>query len=335
MRPFRFFGVAAAGPVGVREIVDTARMAEAAGFTGLVLPDHLLEQHAPIPVLATVAAKTERLRIMPFVLNTGLRHPAVVAQDLASLDVVSGGRLEIGLGAGWNRIEHDAIGIPFEPAARRVDRLAEAIEVIKGCMAPGPFSYRGEFYTLERHDGYPKPVQQPHPPLFIGGGGRRVLTLAGRHADTVGLAPRVLSRAGAGTGTGASPDAHSLTRAAAASPDAHSITLAAAEEKVAWVRAAAGDRFDRIELNVYPSGGPLVVTAGSIALARERADNLRRLTGVELTTTEILESPHVFIGSVDELVDKIQSLRARLGVSSFMLGDVGTAAPIVERLASR
>lgn len=127
MRPFRFFGVAASGPVGVREIVDTARRAEAAGFTGLVLPDHLLKSHAPIPLLATVAAKTERLRIMPFVLNTGLRHPAVVAQDLASLDVLSGGRLEIGLGAGWNRAEHDAIGLPFDPAGRRIDRLAEAI----------------------------------------------------------------------------------------------------------------------------------------------------------------------------------------------------------------
>ncbi len=318
MRPFRFFGIAAAGPVGIRAIVDTARRAEAAGFTGLVLPDHLLEQHAPIPVLATVAATTQRLRIMPFVLNTGLRHPAVVAQDLASLDVISGGRLEIGLGAGWNRMEHDAIGLPFESAARRVDRLAEAIDVIKGCLAPGPFSYRGVFYTLDGHDGHPKPVQQPHPPLFIGGGGRRALTLAARHADTVGLAPRVLSG-----GNGLPP------------PDPHSLTLAAAEEKVAWVRAAAGDRFHRIELNVYPSGGPLLVTANATAPARERADHLRRLTGAELTPADILRSPHMFIGSVAQLVDKIRSLRAHLGVSSFMLGDVDTAIPIVEQLAGQ
>lgn len=318
MRPFRFFGVAAAGPVSVREIVDTARRAEAAGFTGLVLPDHLLEQHAPIPVLATVAAATERLRILPFVLNAGLRHPAVVAQDLASLDVLSEGRLEIGLGAGWNRVEHDAIGIPFEPASRRVDRLAEAIDVLKGCFGEGPFSYRGEFYTLERHNGYPKTLQKPHPPLFIGGGGRRVLELAARHADTVGLAPRVLA-----AGQGIPP------------PDPRSLTLAAAEEKVAWVREAAGDRFDGIELNLYPSGGPLVVTADPIAQARQRADNLRRLTGADFSTAEILESPHVFVGSVAELVDKIRSLRERLGVSSFMLGDVDTAAPIVEQLAGQ
>lgn len=318
MRPFRFFGVAAAGPVGPREIVDTARRAEATGFAGLVLPDHLLEQHAPIPVLATIAAVTERLRILPFVLNTGLRHPAVLAQDLASLDVLSDGRLEIGLGAGWNRMEHDAIGLPFEPAAQRIERLAETIDVVKGCFAPGPFSYQGKFFKLHQHDGFPKPVQQPHPPLFIGGGGRRVLTLAAKHADTIGLAPRVLL---GGNGMPA--------------PEPHSMTVAAAEEKVAWIREAAGDRFDRIELNTYPSGGPLLVTANATAPAQERVDRLRRLTGVELTTTEILESPHVFIGSVGELVDKIQALRAHLGVSSFMLGEIDAAIPIVEQLAGK
>jgi probable F420-dependent oxidoreductase len=318
MRPFRFFGVAAAGPVGPREIVDTARRAEAAGFAGLVLPDHLVEQHAPVPVLAMVAATTERLRIMPFVLNTGLRHPAVVAQDLASLDVLSGGRLEIGLGAGWNHVEHDAIGIPFDPAARRIDRLAEAIDVLKGCFAPGPFSYQGSFFSLNQHDGYPKPVQQPHPPLFIGGGGRRVLTLAAQHADTVGLAPRVL------------PGGNGMPAA-----EPRSFTLAATEEKVAWVRTIAGERFDHIEFNTYPSGGSLLVTADPAAAAQERADRLRQRTGIELTVTEVLESPHVFIGSVAAIVDKIQSLRARLGISSFMLGEVDTAIPIVEQLAGQ
>src|SRR5687767_13312637 len=123
MRPIRFFGLAADGPADARQVIETARRAEAAGFAGLVLPDHLIEQHAPVPLLATVAAVSERLRIMPFVLNSGLRHPAVIAQDLASLDVLSDGRLEIGVGAGWNRAEHDAIGLPFEPAARRADRL--------------------------------------------------------------------------------------------------------------------------------------------------------------------------------------------------------------------
>src|SRR3954471_17839098 len=135
MRPLRFFGVAANGPAGAHEVVETARRAEAAGFAGLVLPDHLLAQHAPVPLLATVAAVTERLRIAPFVLNSGLRHPAVLAQELASLDVLSGGRLDIGIGAGWNRAEHDTIGLPFGPVGARVERLRETIAVLKGCFA--------------------------------------------------------------------------------------------------------------------------------------------------------------------------------------------------------
>jgi probable F420-dependent oxidoreductase len=316
MRPFRFYGVAADGPVDARTLAATARTAESAGFTGLVLPDHLIEQHAPIPVLATIAAVTERLRIAPFVLNVGLRHPAVVAQDLATLDVLSGGRLDIGIGAGWNKAEHDAVGLPFLPARDRVAVLAETITVIKRCFGPEPFSYSGAYFRIEGHDGFPKPVQRPHPPLFIGGGGRRVLALAGREADIVGLAPRVVTAA----------DGSLVAEPA-------SMTLAGAEEKIGWVRAAAGDRFGSIEFNAYPSGGPLVITDHAIPLARERADSVRRRTGVETTVDEVLESPHVWIGSVDGLVEKIRGLRERLGVTSFMLGDVETALPLVERLA--
>jgi probable F420-dependent oxidoreductase len=315
MRPLRFFGIAADGPVDAKRLVATARTAESAGFTGLVLPDHLLDQHAPIPVLATVAAVTERLRVAPFVLNAGLRHPAVLAQELATLDVLSGGRLDIAIGAGWNRAEHDAIGLPFLPARDRLAFLAEAVAVLRGCFGSGPFSYSGSFFRIEGHDGRPKPVQRPYPPLFVGGGGRRVLSFAGREADIVGLAPRVIEVDGM------------------PAPEPASITLAGAEEKIGWVRAAAGDRFGSIELNVYPSGGPLVITDNAIPLARERADAIRRLTGVELTVDEVLESPHVFIGSLAGLADKILALRERLGITSFMLGDVEEAIPLVERLA--
>lgn len=318
MRPFRFFGVAASGPVGLREITETARRAESSGFTGLVLPDHLIEQHAPIPALTAVAAVTERLRVLPFVLNTGLRHPAVIAQDLASLDVLSGGRLEIGLGAGWNKVEHDVTGIPFDPVGQRVARLAEVVDVIKGCFAPGPFSYSGRFFTIDGYDAKPKPVQQPHPPLFLGGGGRRVLTLAAEHADTIGLAPRLIT--GADGNFAVDPDSY---------------TLDGTREKIAWVRQAAGERFDSLEFNAYPSGGPLLVTDDAVAAAQEQAERMREKTGRELTATEILDSPHVYIGTVEQLVEKIRSLRAELGISSFMLGDVETAAPIVERLAGQ
>ncbi len=155
MRPFRFLTDASAGPRS--EPGRDARRAEAIGFSVLVIPDHLVGQLAPIPAMATMAAATERLRIGTFVLNNDLRHPAVLAQDLASLDVLSDGRLEIGIGAGWNRPEYDAIGLPFDPVGTRVARLEEAVKVLKGCFADGSFSHAGPHYTITDHDGLPKP----------------------------------------------------------------------------------------------------------------------------------------------------------------------------------
>jgi probable F420-dependent oxidoreductase len=316
MRPFRFLGLAAPGLLDARELAAVARRAESMGFSALVLPDHLIEQHAPIPVLATVAAVTERLRIGTFVFNANLRHPAVLAQDLASLDVLSGGRLEIGIGAGWNRPEHDAIGIPFEPVGTRVSRLAEAIAVLKGCFGEAPFSFEGEHYTITAHDGYPKPVQRPHPPLFIGGGGKRVLSLAGREAQIVGLAPRMLP------GDQTSPKS-----------DPRSLTAAATEEKIGWIREAAGDRFGELEINTYPTGGPVVITDNARAEAQQRADRMRQTSGYELTVEEVLDSPHIFIGSVESLTEKVIGLRERFGITSVMTGEIDELAPIVERLA--
>lgn len=316
MRPFRFLGHIGPGILDRRQLTDLARRAESSGYSMLVLPDHLLEQHAPVPALATVAAVTERIRIGTFVFNAALRHPAVLAQDLASLDVLSDGRLEVGIGAGWNRPEFDAIGLRFEPAAVRVRRLAEAVTVLKGCFGDGPFSFAGEHYTLTGHEGHPRPVQRPHPPLFIGGGSRRTLALAAQQADIVGVSPRIR-----------------YDEQGRARPDPYSITAAGTDEKIGWIRAAAGDRFADLELNTYPSGGPVVVTDRARAAAQERADRLYEQTGVRLGVDEILESPHVFIGSIDELTRKLLEMRERYGISSVMVGDVDTMAPVVERLA--
>jgi probable F420-dependent oxidoreductase len=311
LRPFRFLA-------GFQAIVDpaalaeTARRAESIGFSALVIPDHLIEQLSPVPALAIVAAATKTLRIGTFVVNNDLRHPAVLAQDMASLDVLSGGRLEIGIGAGWNRPEYHAIGLPFEPVGTRVERLAESVTVLKGLFRDGPFTFQGRHYAITDHDGQPKPVQRPHPPLLIGGGGRRTLSLAAREADIVGLAPRQLS------GQRVEP---------------RSLTWAATEEKIGWVREAAGDRFAALELNVYPSSWEIVVTDDARAEANRVIDHLRARSGIELTVEEVLESPHLFIGSIDALVDKIRDLRDRLGISSFMLGEVDELAPVVERLA--
>ncbi len=315
MRPFRFLATVDQTP-GFTELTAMARKAEAVGCSVFVLPDHLFGQYGAIPLLAMVAATTERLRVGTFVLNTGLRHPAVLAQDLATLDALSGGRLEIGLGAGWNKPEHDAIGIGFDPVGVRINRLTEAVAVLKGCFSDGPFSFKGEHYTITGHDAAPKPAQRPHPPFFLGGGGRRLLTLAAREAQIVGLAPRLVQ--------GDQPRL-----------DAPSLTAAATEEKVGWIRAAAGDRFGELELNTYPSGGPTVVTSDPRAEARRRVDRIRDQTGVELTVEEILDSPHTFVGSLKDLTRKFTDLRERFGISSFLIDDLDALAPVVEELAGR
>jgi probable F420-dependent oxidoreductase len=315
MRPFRFLATVDGYP-SLAGLTSFAHQAEAVGCSVLVLPDHLIEQYAVIPALAMVAAATGRLRVGSFVLNAGLRHPAVLAQELATLDVLSGGRVEIGLGAGWNKPEYDAIGIPFEPVGARVQRLAETVAILKSCFADGPFSFAGEHYTIAGHDGVPTPAQRPHPPIFLGGGGRRLLALAGRQAQIVGLAPRLVQ--------GARPRV-----------DAWSLTAAATKEKIGWVREAAGDRFADLELNTYATGGPTVITSDPRAEARRRADRIRQQTGVELTVEEILDSPHVFIGTVKDLTRKFTDLRERFGISSFLVDDLGALAPVVEELAGR
>ena len=311
MRPFRFLAEAREIVSGA-ELTDRARRAEDQGYDSLVIPDHLIGQLSPLVAMTAIAAATRTLRVGAFVFNNDLRHPAVLAQDLAALDVVSGGRLDIAIGAGWNKPEYDAIGLRFDPTPVRQARLAEAVTVLKGCLSGQPFSFVGEHYRITDYTGDPA-AQRPHPPLFIGGGGRRTLSLAAREADIVGLAPRI-------TKTGL---------------DARSLTLAATREKIAWVADAAGGRFPGLEFNVYPSAWPPVLTddlSGEVATV---VAALRERTGVQLTDQEVLDSPHLFLGSVDRLVEKFEQLRAELGITSFMLGPLGALDPVVARLAGR
>lgn len=311
MRPFQFLGDARAVVDG-RQLATDARRAEAMGFHALVIPDHLIDQLSPVPAMATIAAATERLRIGSFVLNNDLRHPAVLAQDLASLDVLSGGRLDVAIGAGWNRPEYESVGIAFEPQPVRHARLAEAIAVLKGAFGDEPFTFRGEHYTITDLDGRPKPIQRPHPPFLIGGGGRKTLGLAAREADIVGLAPRLLP---------------------GVIGDPRSITFAATAEKIDWVREAAGSRFEDLVFNVYPSMSSIVVTDHARRKARDLVDRLKARSGIEISEDEVLESPHVFVGSIEGLAEKLRIQRERLGISSIMVGTIDELAPLVERLA--
>ena len=314
IRPFRF----AAGlsrHVDLSGLAEYARRVESWGYATLLLPDHLFERLAPLPALAAVAASTSRLRIGTFVLNINVRHPAVLAQELATLDQMSGGRLEIGLGVGWNPGEHHQAGLAFEPHSVRIERLDEAVQVLKGLFGRGPFSHQGRHYRIAEMAGRPAPVQLPHPPFLIGGGGRRILELAAREAQIVGLAARVPA-----------PFRH----------DARSCLAEATAEKVAWVRQAAGARFAALELNTYPALAPVRVTTRALAHARYLAEELRERDGTEVEADALLDSPHVFFGTVQQLVDKCLELRERFGISYIMAGGEAEAfAPVVERLAGR
>lgn len=310
-RPFRFLADAREVAT-LRELTETVRHAEAVGIDTLVVPDHLIPQLAPLPAMTAIAAVSDRLRVAPFVLNNDLRHPAVLAHELASLDVLSEGRLDVAIGAGWNRVEYEAIGVPFDATPVRQARLEEAVAVLKGCFGPGPFSFVGAHYTITDYDAHPKPVQQPHPPFLIGGGGRRTLSLAAREAQIVGFAPRI--RPGG-------------------APDPTSITFAGTREKVEWVRAEAGDRFDELELNVYPSMTGISVTDAPLHELADVSDRLEARSGVRVEPEELLDSPHIFVNTRDGLVEKFRRLRDELGITSIMVGAVGELDAVVEQLA--
>lgn len=313
-RTFRFL-VSGGSAHDRTALVHLARRAEALGYSGLFLSDHLIDQLAPLPALALAAGATERLRLGTFVLNNDLRHPAVLAQELATLDVLSGGRLEVGMGAGWNVEEYDRAGIPFERAGVRISRLQEAITVLKGLFADEPLSFEGRHYRIDGMDGRPKPVQRPHPPVLVGGGSRRVLTLAAQEAQIVGLAPRVVD----------------------GKPDVAGCLPAGTDEKVAWVRAAAGSDFDGLEVNTYSVLAPVQVTDQPLAVAGELAGRIASRFGLELESRDLLDSPHVFLGTIQQLTEKCQAMRERWGINSVLVrGDaVDTFAPVVERLAGR
>jgi probable F420-dependent oxidoreductase len=313
MKPFRFAtGIRSTASRGRAEFIDAVREVESLGYSAVMLSDHLVDQLAPISALSVAAAVTSSLRLGAFVFNNDLRHPVVLAQELATLDRLSDGRLEIGIGAGWNKPEYDGAGISFDPGTVRIDRLAESITIMKGLFSDGPIDFEGRFYRVRGFEDLPRPVQRPHPPFFVGGGSPKLLRFAAQHAEMVGIAPRIL------------PDGKA---------DVLGCTLAGSERKVAIIKEAAASRFDQIEINTYPSFSAKVTDQARPA-AREVADRIRQRFGVDLSEDDILASPHVFIGTVGALVEKFQTLRERLGINHIFVGDdYRDFAPVVDRLS--
>ena len=304
-RPFRF-GMQARGASSAEEWLTAARRAEALGFSTLQLFDHFVHGVGPLAAFGAAATVTRAVRLGSFVLANDYRHPVLLAQEAATLDQLSGGRLELGLGAGWDRAEYQAAGLPFDPPGVRIARLAEAIRLLKRLFVEDGVSMAGEHYTVTDLTLAVKPIQRPHPPILIGGGGERLLRLGGREADIVGLAPRAL------------PDG---------TLDPTSITATATARKVAWVREAAGSRADDVEINVFVYA--VEITDDPVGTAERLAADF------DLPASEVLASPHALIGSLEGIIEQIHERRDRYGISSITVGGhlADALAPVVARLS--
>jgi len=321
-RPFRFAIQAyhADSAKAWREIVLRA---EALGYSTLHLADHFLgpgpaleATHHPqqglaaIPAMAMAAEATKRLRIGSRVLCIDYRPAAVLAMEATTLDLLSEGRLELGLGAGWLRGEYEAAGLPFDPALPRIDRLAETVHAFKRFCSGELLDIQGEHVSWHGFAGIPRPVQRPHPPLMIGGGSRRVLELAAREAQVVSL--NFNNRSGVIGADGM-----------------HSGSAEATEQKLSWVRAAAGSRWESLEIEI---GAYFSFVGGA---AKGIAEGIAKGLGIPLD--EMLAHPHALFGSVEEICEELERRRERFGISYITVGAEALEdfAPVVARLSGR
>jgi probable F420-dependent oxidoreductase len=310
MKPFRF-GVNVGQSRSRAEWMEKARRIEALGYDVLTVPDHLTELWAPIPALITAAEATTVIRVGTNVLNNDFRHPVLVAREAATLDLLSGGRLVLGLGAGHMKGEYDEAGLVFDTGGVRVERLAEAIAIIKGLMGGEPFTFSGKYYRVTGHRIHPKPVQQPRPPIAVAGNGHQLLTLAAREADIIGFSGITFRRGGT-------------------APDLSGWRVSGVDQRIQLVRGIAGERFADLELN------PLVQRVVVVDDRRRAAEELARQWN-QLTPEEILESPFVLIGTIDQMAEDLLRHRERWGFSYFTIFEPyqSAFAPVVGRLRGK
>lgn len=315
-RKFRF-GVFGAAATSGRAWMDEARKAEDLGYSSLHAADHYVDtasnggqQLACIPAISMAAAVTNSIRLGARVFCIDYHHPVVLAKSAATLDLLSDGRLELGLGAGWVSSEYEAMGLKMDGAGARIQRLADYVDFTKAFFAGGTLDLSNSAASVSGFKGQPTPVQQPCPPIMIGGGGKKVLTLAGRVADIVSFN---FNNAEGKVG------ANSVRTSSAALMD----------ERVGWVRAGAGSRFDDIELEV--GGYFLAITDDALGAAEKFA------APFGLSAEEMLDHPNALIGSVDAICDRLVERRERYGISYVMVSMRSTEAfaPVVARLAGQ
>ena len=308
IRPFRF-GVNMWRAASRAAWTDKARKVESLGYSVLTVPDHLTDFLAPIPALAAAAHATKDLRVGTMVLNNDFRHPVLVAREAATLDLLSDGRLELGLGAGHMKSEYDQAGLSFDPGGTRVERLTEAVVIVKGLLAGEPFTFAGRHYRVAGHRIHPLPIQRPHPPIVVGGNAPRLLTLAGREADIVGLTGIAFRQGGT-------------------QPDVSAWRTATVDERLAVVRESSGERYEHLELNALVQR--VVVTDDRHRAAQELAKRWPSLSAEDL-----LESPYLLIGTVGQMAEDLRARRERWGISYYTTFEpyLDALAPVVNRLA--
>ena len=311
-RPFRF-GLNTFGTESLAAWKDLAAKAEDQGYSTLTLADHTFSPLAPLASLALLAAFTSRIRIGTFVLGNDFWHPTILAREASTIDLLSEGRLELGIGTGWRKSDYTERGMPFDSPGVRIERLEESVRLLKQLFSGAPVTHAGKYYTTENLVSKPMPVQGPHPPILIGGGAPRMLALAAREADIVSLNLKTTSDGGL---------------------DFSSLTAEATQQKVGWVREAAGERFEQLELN-----NPVLQVTVTESREAAAADFLKGWgpLGESVSPAQLLGSPHVLIGSVEQIVDDLQMRREQFGLSYItILGGARNPdafAPVVARLA--
>lgn len=306
--PFRF-GIQTSAVASLREWTEIARQVEDLGYSTLTMPDHFDGQLAPVPALQCAADATSTLRLGALVYDNDYKHPVVLAKELATMDVLSEGRVEIGLGAGWMATDYAQSGIPYDSPGVRVSRMIEGLAVIKGALGPEPFSFVGDHYTITGYNGMPKPIQS-QPPVLIGGGGPRVLRFAARQADIVGINA-------------------TLTSGAVDETTFASMTAEQTDQKLQIVRDAATEagRLADIEMNIRAF---MVFVTEDVDGA---LDTLTAFTGAPKDV--IAESPFALVGPPSKIIEELRRRRDRWGFSYVIVGqnDIEPFAPIVAALA--
>jgi probable F420-dependent oxidoreductase len=315
LHPFRF-GVIHEATLPTDAWIAHVQRVERLGYDTFLIRDHFVpdffgDQLAPLPALTAAAMATTTLRVGTMVLDNDFRHPALLAKEVATIDSLSGGRFELGIGAGWLRAEYEQAGIPYDRAGVRIDRLEESLAVLKGLLRDGTSTFSGTHYVTSGLGCFPQPTQRPHPPIFIGGGKQRVLRLAGREADIVGILTTSVA-------TGVAVD------------DASERTAAAVRQKLDWVREGAGDRFDAIELSLVPT----VLLTDDREGVTERMIRERGWQGIGVA--DVLEMPSIFIGTIEQVACAMHERRESYGFSYYVVSDtqMEAIAPVVERVGN-